>query len=190
MEGNELLEKLRKKDPNAIRLLVDQHQSMVLRTARGFVRNTEDARDITQDVFIDVITNLHRFRGQSALSTWIYRITVNRSLNFLRKNKWKENLSTGDPNDEKGNGPVLHSADLSQKNPAELLELDDRSRILHQALGTLPEKQRIALTLAEFDELSYKEIAEVMQLTVSSVESLIFRAKRNLQKRLWKCYKG
>jgi len=190
MDENNLIEMLRAGDPAATRNLVDHYQPLVLRTARGFVRNTEDARDIAQDVFIDVITNLHRFRGQSGLSTWIYRITVNRSLNYIRSKKRRNDPIQSDTLNSDGHPATVHNlSDPSEKNPGEILENQDRSRILHAALESLPERQRTALVLAEFDELSYKEISEVMELSLSSVESLIFRAKKNLQKKLWHCYK-
>jgi RNA polymerase sigma-70 factor (ECF subfamily) len=175
-------------DPAAIRSLVDQYQPLVLRTARGFVRNTEDARDIAQEVFIDILTNLPRFRGKSGLSTWIYRITVNRSLNYLRSHKRRTGRLDYSSNDGDSAWGTMNHSDPGQKNPAELLEQKERSKILHDAIQSLPEKQQVAFTLAEYDDLSYKEIAEIMQLSISSIESLLFRARRNLQKKLWKCY--
>jgi RNA polymerase sigma-70 factor (ECF subfamily) len=190
MTDKTLIEELRAGNATALRDFVDRYQPLILQTARGFVRNSEDARDITQDVFLDVMTNLNRFRGQSGLSTWIYRITINRSLNFIRSQKNRSAL-VGMKSDESGaiHDPAIHLSDPTQKNPVELLEQQDRSRILHAALESLPKNQRIAITLAEYDDLSYLEISEVMNVTVSSVESLIFRARKNLQKKLWNCYK-
>ena len=187
MNEQELLNLLLAGNPAAIRSLVDQYQPMVLRTARGFVRNTEDARDIAQEVFIDILTNLHRFKAQSGLSTWIYRITVNRSLNHLRSSKRRQGrLSYSEDHDDGGKGRATNISDPSQKNPAELLEQKERSKILHDAIQSLSEKQQVAFTLAEYDDLSYKEIAEIMQLSISSIESLLFRARKNLQKKLFK----
>jgi len=181
-----VIDKLRSGDPQALRQMIEQYQPMVLRTAKGFVKSTEDARDVTQEVFIDVITNINKFGGKSSLSTWIYRITVNRSLNFLRKNKkrrifWNPVQEDGDRVD-----PSNGIADSSRNNPSDILEQKELSIALHRALNSLPEKQQIAFTLAEFDDLSYKEIAEVMETSLSSVESLIFRARKKLQEKLWK----
>lgn len=190
MNEQEVLNLLLAGDPAAIRSLVDQYQPLVLRTARGFVRNTEDARDIAQEVFIDILANLHRFKAQSGLSTWIYRITVNRSLNYLRSNKRRKGrLAYSDDNSAGEHGVAMNFHDPGQKNPAELLEQKERSKILHDAIQSLPEKQQVAFNLAEYDDLSYKEIAEIMHLSISSIESLLFRARRNLQKKLWACYK-
>jgi len=187
MNEHELLKLLLAGNAAAIRSFVDQYQPSVLRTARGFVRNTEDARDIAQDVFIDVLTNLHRFRAHSGLSTWVYRITVNRSLNYLRSNKRRQGrLAYSDDSGDIVNSGLMNHNDPGQKSPAELLEQKERAKILHDAIDSLPEKQQIAFTLAEYDDLSYKEIAEIMQVSISSVESLLFRARKNLQKKLWK----
>jgi RNA polymerase sigma-70 factor (ECF subfamily) len=175
-------------DTQSVRILVDRYQTIILRTARGFVRDSEDARDITQEVLIDMITNLHKFNRKSSLTTWIYRITVNRSLNHLRRSKRWFRLGGGS-GEEGGSNPSEWLTDPRDKNPAELMEQKDKARILHQALNSLPPNQQTAFTLAEYDDLSYKEIAEVMQVSVSSVESLIFRARKNLQKALWECYK-
>lgn len=189
MNEQEVLNLLLAGDPAAIRSLVDQYQPLVLRTARGFVRNTEDARDIAQEVFIDIITNIHRFKARSGLSTWIYRITVNRSLNHLRSRKRRQGrLAYSEDHDDSGKSGTTNLSDPGQKNPAELLEQQERSKILHDAIHSLPEKQQVAFTLAEYDDLSYKEIAEIMQVSISSVESLLFRARKNLQKKLWKIF--
>jgi RNA polymerase sigma-70 factor, ECF subfamily len=191
MNEQEVLNLLLAGDPAAIRSLVDQYQPLVLKTARGFVRNTEDARDIAQEVFIDILTHLNRFKAQSGLSTWIYRITVNRSLNYLRSNKRRlGRLSYSDGYTAGDLGVTMNLSDPAQKNPSELLEQKERSKILHDAISSLPEKQQVAFTLAEYDDLSYKEIAEIMQLSLSSVESLLFRARKNLQRKLWACYKA
>jgi RNA polymerase sigma-70 factor (ECF subfamily) len=187
MNEQEVLKLLLAGDPKAIRSLVDQYQPLVLRTARGFVRNTEDARDIAQEVFIEIITKISRFRGQSTLATWIYRITVNRSLNYVRSKKRRLGRLVYSADDgENEYGGTMNLSDPHQKNPAELLEQKERSEILHAAIQSLPERQQVAFTLAEYDDLSYKEIAEIMQLSISSVESLLFRAKRNLQRKFFK----
>ena len=190
MNEQEVLNLLLAGNPAAIRGFVDQYQPLVLRTARGFVRNTEDARDIAQEVFIEILTHLNRFKAQSGLSTWIYRITVNRSLNYLRSNKRRlGRLAYSDDYGDNDRGGITNFSDPGQKNPAEILEQKERSKILHDAIQSLPEKQQVAFTLAEYDDLSYKEISEIMQLSISSVESLLFRARKNLQKKLWINYK-
>ena len=190
MDDQQLIEQIRNGEEPAIRILVDRYQSRILRTARVFVRNDEDARDITQEVLIDVIRNSHKFRFQSGLNTWIYRITVNQSLNYLRNNKKRSNTISIDQSDENSPGAVTRNLpDQGQLDPGQQMEQSGRSRPLHAAIESIPEKQRTAFVLYEYDDLSYKEISEVMNVSIPSVESLLFRARKNLQKKLWHCYK-
>lgn len=182
MDNPDLVQRVKEGDQVAFRELVEAYQQLVVSTARGFVGNTEDAKDITQEVFIEVFRSIHSFREQSALSTWIYRITITRSLNHIRREKrFSRHTSEDDI-------PVDTEAQLN--NPEKRLESDDRKKILHQALGSLPKNQQIAFTLHNYEDLPYKEIASIMKRSVSSVESLIFRARKNLQKKLWTWYKN
>jgi len=191
MNEKELISQVLKGDSSAIRQLVDHYQPQVLRTAKGYTGNTEDARDITQEVLIQVIRNLNKFSGKSSLSTWIYRITINRSLNFIRDNKKRKNpVSLSYQTDSKEKKVTLDLPDNHHAAGADARVISqDRSLIIHDALNSLPKIQQTAFTLLEYEDLSYKEIAEAMGMSVSSVESLLFRARKNLQKKLWNCYK-
>lgn len=180
MNNPDLVQGLKAGDQSAYRKLVEIYQQMVINTALGFVGNIENANDVTQEVFLEIFRSIHSFREQSALSTWIYRITITRSLNHIRREK-------------RFSGQFHESADESfslSDNPEQKLEEADRKKILHNAVNSLPRNQQIALTLHNFEELSYKEIASVMNRSVSSVEALIFRARKNLQKKLWTWYKN
>ncbi len=189
MTEAELLKGLLQHDQGAFRALVDQYKDQVYRTSMGLLHNREDAEDISQDVFIEAYQSIRHFRGQSKISTWLYRITINKSLNLMRKNKiregffslenffrWKKDENT------QVHLPEIHASDQGIENT-------ERSKILSKAISTLPENQRIAFTLHKIEELPHKEIAQVMETSVSSVESLIFRAKMNLQKKLSSFYK-
>jgi len=188
MEERDLVEKIRNGDASAFRNLVDKYQVMLLNVSYRFVNNREDAEDITQEVFIEVHRSIEGFREDSKLSTWLYRITVSKSLDFLRKKTRKKRfgimkyLSGEDDSDEQ-----ITAANMA--DPAKELENQDRIRVLTNAISTLPENQKVAFTLSKIDELSYKEIAEVLGSTISSVESLIHRAKVNLRKKLYNFYK-
>jgi len=182
MDNPDLVQRVKEGDHTAFRILVETYQQMVLSTAFGFVGNNEDANDITQEVFLEIFRSIHSFREQSALSTWIYRITVTRSLNHIRREK----RFTGHSRAE----DIPVSTETQLDNPDKHLESNDRKKILHQALGCLPKNQQIAFTLHNYEDLPYKEIASIMNRSVSSVESLIFRARRNLQKKLWNWYKN
>ncbi len=182
--AEELIEEIKRGDEEAFRKLIADYQDMVINTCYGLVQNKADAEDIAQDVFVKVYQSIHHFRGESKLSTWIYRIAVNQSLNAIRKNRFKNwwikleeafsDPSTGRERQE--TGPYFM--------PHKKMETDEGLRIIRKAILNLPKNQRIALTLHKYEERSYSEIAGIMQTSLSSVESLIFRAKRNLRKKL------
>lgn len=173
-------------DESAFKSLVEQYQVPVRNICAGIVKDRHEAEDLAQEVFVEVFKSIRNFRGDSRLSTWIYRVAVNKSLNHKRKKnrqKWLkpvEDFFTGERATESGD-PGSH--------PSYPLENQQRSQHLYKAMDALPENQRIAFVLNKYDELSYKEISEVMGISLSGVESLIHRAKVNLQKKLWDCFK-
>ena len=174
-------------EPEAFRKLVLAHQDMVVNTCFGMVQNLADAEDVAQEVFIEVYRSIHKFREDSKLSTWLYRIAVNKSIDFLRKKKrksWIGSIQGMFGSEEK----VLEIEDRRQKTPQEYLENEERKEVLQQAIDTLPQNQKTAFTLNKYENLSYKEIAAVMEVSLSSVESLMHRAKKNLKKRLQDYY--
>ncbi len=189
MNEAEIIQKLKARDENAFRQLVDNYQQLVVNTCFGMVHNTADAEDIAQDVFIEVFRSVDKFRADSKISTWLYRIAVNRSLNFIRDNKRRKWFQSVEDALTSGKNGILGAALPRQENPDSVLENDQRAALLHKAINSLPENQKVAFTLSKYEDLSYREIAGVMELSVSSVESLIHRAKKNLQKKLYDCYK-
>lgn len=190
MSDNELIHRLINGNEDAFKQLVEQYKGLVYNTCYHITRNIEDAEDIAQDVFVEIYESINKFRNESKLSTWLYRIAINKSLNHIRKYKWKskvssiENFFTGDKSTK------LEIEDPDANNSPGNIEYTERGRVLQNALNSLSENQRIAFTLSKYDELSYQEISEVMNLSLSSVESLIHRAKLNLQKKLVDYYKN
>ena len=187
MTETEIIQKLQQGNEQTFKLLVTSYQKLVVNTCFGMVHSTEDAEDIAQEVFIEVFRSVGNFRADAKISTWLYRIAVNRSLNFIRdnkRNKWFQSFE--DVVMEKNS--KLNSA-KHHETPAAELENMQRANIIHEAIDSLPENQKTAFTLNKYEDLSYKEISEVMNLSVSSVESLIHRAKIGLQKKLYYCYK-
>lgn len=184
MESLQLLHNIISGDKKAEKQLVDEYQVKVYNICYGLVHNSYDAEDLTQEVFIEVILNAEKFRGDSKLGTWIYRIAVNRSLNFIRDNKkrkwWKQIDDLLSFNEESKNYPIVTENTMHDS---------EEKKVLQIAISKLPINQRVAFTLNKIDELSYKEVAEVMNLGHSAVESLIHRAKKNLQKLLINYYK-
>jgi RNA polymerase sigma-70 factor (ECF subfamily) len=170
------------------RQLFQLYKNRVLNTALGLVQNRQDAEDVTQEVFVSLYQHLTTFRGDAQLLTWIYRITVNKSLDFLKAKQAKKrsgfivSLFGGKTEAEK---PV----DIPDfVHPGVLLEKQEAATALFKAIQQLPESQKVAFTLAKIEGLSYQEIANILQISLSSVESLLFRAKQQLQKILHDFY--
>jgi RNA polymerase sigma-70 factor (ECF subfamily) len=175
-------------EPEAYRTLVLNHQDMIVNTCYGFVKNLADAEDVAQEVFIEVYRSIHKFRADAKLSTWLYRIAVNKSIDFLRKKKRKSWLGSFQGMFE-SEDKVKAIADQKQPTPQRALEQLERREVLQSAIDKLPNNQRIAFTLHKYEGLSYKEMAEVMEVSLSAVESLMHRAKKNLKKLLYNYYK-
>ena len=172
-------------DHKAFAELMEKYQRMVVTTCRGFVASYHEAEDLAQDVFVELYESLPGFRKESKLSTWIYRIAVNKSLNHLRKKKREAsifNLNLFHKGDGKDTSFQIVSTDDAEADYS--IVSSENKRLLKEAINKLPENQRVAIILSKYQDLSYKEIAEVMDVSVSSVESLLFRAKTNLRKYL------
>jgi RNA polymerase sigma factor (sigma-70 family) len=184
-----LSEALRKGDPDAFRFLVEKFQEKIIRTSKGFVHSHHEAEDIAQEVFIEIYRSVDRFRGDSGLSTWIYRITINKSLNYLRSSTRREIISFFELSGSDGQTYRIDPAANPESYPDADINISEQQQALYSAIDNLPYKQKTAFILSKYEELSYKEIANIMRVSVSSVESLIFRAKQNLQRRLYTFYK-
>lgn len=184
MNEQELILRLRNGDEKAYKYLVDNFQDRVFNTVISIVQNAQDAEDVSQEVFIQVYRSIHSFKGESQLSTWIYRIATTRSLDLLRSRKSKKRFafvqSIFGKNDELAHDPP------DFYHPGVALEKKEDSRLLAKAVSRLPENQRIAFTLNKLEDLSYQQVSDVMNTTVSAVESLLHRAKQNLRKELEK----
>ncbi|MCA0383389.1 MAG: RNA polymerase sigma factor [Bacteroidetes bacterium] len=183
----ELIEKLKKGDQAAFRFMVTSWQDMVYNTSLGLVQNEMDAEDVTQEVFVKAFESIHGFKGESKVSTWLYRITVTKSLDFLRSKKRKKRFGYiyslfGEDNELAINPPeFVHPGIVSEKKQV--------AAALFKALETLPEQQRVAFVLTRLEGLGHKEVSEVMGNTVPAVESLLQRAKINLKKQLSDFYR-
>ena len=183
MEEKELVLRLKKNDEIAFGFLVDLFSKKVYNTCIGMLQNLEDAQDVTQEIFITIHLNVKDFKEESSLSTWIYRISVNKCLEFIRKKNRKKrsgifrSIFSAD-----GEKSIENHSDFS--HPGIQLENKERSIILFKAIGLLPEQQQTAYILHKVEQVSYNEIAVIMEVSLSAVESLLFRAKQNLKKHL------
>jgi RNA polymerase sigma-70 factor (ECF subfamily) len=185
MDESKLIQELQSGNERAFLELVTRYQKMVVGTCIGFVHNQEEAEDIAQEVFIQVFKKVGAFKGQSKISTWLYRIAVNRSLNRLRSTKaqllmtldgWIEGSST--------------SYRAGSRTPQEELENKERAELLHKSIDALATNQRTAFILSKYQGLPNKQIAEVMSTSLSAVEALLNRAKKNLQTSLVGYYRN
>jgi RNA polymerase sigma factor (sigma-70 family) len=178
----ELTVRLKQGDQLAFRQLVDTWKDMVYNTALGLVQSEMDAEDVAQDVFTKAWDSIQGFKGESKLSTWLYRITVTKSLDLLRSKKRKKRFAYvrsifGNDNDLLVNPPdFLH--------PGVQLENRERSMHLFKAIELLPQQQKVAFVLTRIEGLNHKEVSEVLGTTVPAIESLLQRARLNLKKEL------
>lgn len=190
MEEIEIIEELKRRNTAVFSQLIDNYQQKVFGTCISFVPNKEDAEDLVQEVFLEIYNSIDKFKGNSKLSTWIYRITTNKCLEFIRKKNTKKRTGFLKP---------LFSEDFSIdktnyftefNHPGFLLENKELNETLFKAINSLPENQGSVFTLHKIDGKSYQEIADITDKSVSSVESLMFRAKKNLQQLLYDYYKN
>jgi len=184
MTDNEIISSVLQGNPNNYRYLVEKYQQMVFRTCIGFVHNKDDADDLTQDIFIQAYQALPRFKGDSAFSTWLYRIAVNASLNKIRKSPLKNILQRIENFTGKRNEHETFVSVSTGEDPENMLIRQEQIEAVRQALDALPENQRTAIILSKYDDLSQKEIAEIMNNTEGAVEALLQRAKKNLRDKL------
>lgn len=178
MTENTAAEALRSGDPRAYALLVDQYADPIYRLVMSIVQHQEEAEDITQEVFTTVFTSIAKFKGDSLLSTWMYRIAVNKCQEMLRKQSRQKRSGKMVSYDQAGNHAAGQSAFM---HPQQELEKNEQAQILLHALEQLPEQQRIAFSLHKIDGFSYEEIAAILDTSLSAVESLIFRGRKQLR---------
>lgn len=178
MDQAEIIARLREGDQAAYSMVVEQWQQMVYNVAIGIVQNKEDAEDVTQDVFVSLYEKIGDFREEAALSTWLYRITVRKALDFEKSRKrekrggFLQRIFSMKESDEPANF----------NHPGILLDNKEKAAVLFAALKKLPDNQRIAFTLHKLEGLGNQQIAVIMETTLYAVESLQSRAKANLKK--------
>ena len=186
MTESELIDLLKKKDREGFKEMVETWQDMVFNTAIGFLQNAEDAEDTAQEVFIQVYESVEKFKEESKLSTWIYRITVTKCLDHLRKKKRKKRFAFIQSLYGKNEALVVDPPDFF--HPGVKTENKENAAALFKAITKLPENQKTAFMLNKIENLSYREIAEIMNSSESAIDSLLQRAKKNLRNELKEHY--
>lgn len=171
----QLVERVQKGDKRAFDLLVAKYQHKVLSVIGRFVHDQDEAMDVAQEAFIKAYRALKNFRGESAFYTWIYRIAVNTAKNHLVSRGRRPPGSDVEIEDAEyyDGGSALHETSSPENN----LLRDELEKVIYDAIAALPDDLKTAVTLREFDGLSYEEIAEVMDCPVGTVRSRIFRGR-------------
>ncbi|MEY2630545.1 MAG: polymerase sigma-E factor [Bacteroidota bacterium] len=163
--------------------LYHEHKTLVYNMALHYLQNIEDAEEVTQDVFVKVYHSLTHFQQKSSYKTWIYRITINQCLDFTKKKSSRKRLYLFGAKSE-NESEYLNTTNF--EHPGILMENQEAAAQLFAVINTLTENQKTAFLLSKLDGLSNPEIAEIMETSISAVESLIFRAKGSLQEKLSK----
>jgi RNA polymerase sigma factor (sigma-70 family) len=182
-----LIQRLQQGDDAAFKEIVTAWQDMVYNTALGIVQHAEDAEDIAQEVFAQVYQSIGAFKGESKLSTWLYRIAISKSMDHLRRAKRKKRFAFVRSLFGNELEADIHPPDF--QHPGVLLDNKENAALLFKAIRHLPDSQRVAFTLHKLEGLSHQEISSAMNTTISSVESLLHRAKTNLRKELERFYR-
>jgi RNA polymerase sigma-70 factor, ECF subfamily len=186
LNERELIALLKKKDREAFKIMVDTWQDMVYNTAIGLLQNAEDAEDTAQEVFMQVYESISSFKEESKFSTWLYRITVSKCLDHIRKKKRKKRFAFIQSLYGKNDGQMIEPPDFF--HPGVKMENKENAAVLFKAVNELPAHQKTAFILNKTENLSYREIAEIMESSESAVDALLQRAKKNLQKNLKEYY--
>ncbi len=156
---------------------------MVYNLSLQYVQNVEDAQEITQDVFVSVHENIQSFRQDASVSTWMYQITINKSLDFIKSRQRKKRFAFITSLFYDNSSHIKHHAP-EHNHPGVQMEDKEAVAILFKKINTLPDNQKTALILHKIEHKSQTEVAEIMNLTTKAVESLVQRAKTNLSKKI------
>ena len=178
-----IVERVQQGDKEAYNILVLRYQHKVCDIAYKYVNNYVDANDIAQESFIRAYRALANFRGESSFYTWLYRIVSNTAKSYLEQNqKHRYSVDVDDP--EFDNQQDVKGLLITNDSPDALLESDELHKIVSQAMEDLPEDLRRAIVLREVEEMSYEDIASIMDTPIGTVRSRIFRARQFIEDRL------
>ena len=187
LNEQELTARLKQGDQLAYKELVEAWKDLVYNTALGLVQNEMDAEDLVQDVFVKAWESIGGFKGESKLSTWLYRITVTKSLDLLRSKKRKKRFAFVNSIFGLNNELVINPPDFL--HPGVMAENRERSIELFKAIEKLPHQQKVAFILTRLEGLNHKAVSEILNTSIPAVESLLQRARVNLKKELEDFYR-
>ena len=162
----------------SFQLLVERYQQRIFSLARHYARSPVDVEDLVQDTFLKAYSRLDTFQRQSSFFTWLYRIAVNTILDGIKRRGRSPVRAVEDPE------AVATSGSARISGPSSGMEREEIARITRSVLDELPEIFRAVLVLREFEELSYQDMAEVLQISIGTVESRLFRARAKFKEKL------
>lgn len=186
IEEKELIELLKKKDRAAFKSIIETWQDMVYNTALGILQNAEDAEDVTQETFIQAFESVGSFKGSSKFSTWLYRISISKAMDHIRRKKRKKRFAFIQSLYGRNDQLVIDPPDFF--HPGVSVENKENAAAVFKAMERLPPNQKTAFVLNKVEGLSYAEIGEVMKMSESAIDALLHRAKANLKKILQDYY--
>lgn len=174
IKEEQLLEELRQPSTQkkAFANLVSEYSERIYWQIRKMVLSHEDSNDILQDVFIKAWMNIDNFRGDSKLSTWLYRIAINESITFINKKKNQNNISVDDDD----------SFLLNTLEGDEFFDGDEAQKLLQHAVLTLPDKQKLVFQMKYFDEMKYEEISDILGTSVGALKASYHHAVKKIEK--------
>ncbi|MCF8074601.1 MAG: sigma-70 family RNA polymerase sigma factor [Desulfotignum sp.] len=178
MDEQHLVEQLRQGDRNAFAFLVSTFQKRLLKVAYGITLDPEESREIVQEVFITVFRQIHSFRQEAALYTWLRKMTVNHCLNWKRR--WKRRFRWHHDPITRENDPSLFQEQTPMETPETLMQKKQFQERLMDAVKHLPEKTRTVFVLYALEELSYEEIADFLQIRKGTVASRLYHARKQV----------
>lgn len=175
---SEIIQAISEGNQQAFSILYNLYSAKVYNTALSYSKNREEAEEITQDVFVKIYKSATSFKGKSSLNTWIYRIVVNTSLNYLKK----KNRITLFKNS------LTESESIEFEHPGVLLENKENAAVLYKVMDCLSDNQKTAFILSFIEELPRQKVAIIMDTSLKAIESLLQRAKKNMRAELEKVY--
>ena len=178
-----LVRRAKRGDYKAFDLLVLKYQSRIIGISMKFVKDIHIAEDIAQESFIKAYKSLNSFREESAFYTWLYRIAANTSKNYLTSKRRKKEYSESEVfSSEDANVDIFDIP--GGDSPEEILAANNLREVIFESLSNLPEDIRTAISLREFEGLSYEEISEVLDCPIGTVRSRIFRGREIIQDKI------
>lgn len=178
----ELVRRVQQGDKKAFDILVRKYQYKIAQLINRYIKDPHEALDVAQESFIKAYRALPGFRGESAFYTWLYRIAINTAKNHIAMRSRRPSDDEIDIEEAEQFESAVHLKD--NETPEGLLLSEELAQVIQLALDELPEELRTAISLREFDGLSYDEIAQVMNCPVGTVRSRIFRAREAIDKKL------